>query len=216
MKSKRRRLSKNANSLLFLAVTLLLIACQTESKKTLPYFGETTIAENGDTLQHRIPSFFFTNQFGQKVTNETFQGKIYVADFFFSRCPSICPIMSNQMGRVQEAYKDDSNVLILSHTVDPKNDTVPALKAYAEKIGAIKGKWHLVTGDQSKLHRIANQGYHQVAGSTTDPESLLHSEYFVLVDPEGHVRGYYNGVDSAQVELLIEDIKVLKQEGNGK
>lgn len=141
-------------SSILLAFTLCQNNHQENKKKLLlPIFGEKKIAkvgDNVDTLYHTIGSFTLTNQYGEKITDSITQNKIYVADFFFATCQSICPKMSHQLKRVQDTFAKKSDFLILSHTVNPEHDNVEVLKNYAEKYGAIKGKWHLLTGDKNK------------------------------------------------------------------
>ncbi|MFN5182946.1 MAG: SCO family protein [Bacteroidota bacterium] len=204
----------------FSFVILLIYGCNPERKKTentesnLSIIGEKKIAENGkDTIYHTIPDFSFTNQFGEKISNESTKGKIYIADFFFATCTSICPIMSKDMGLVQNAFANDKDVLILSHTVNPMHDTVEVLYEYGKKFGAIKGKWHLLTGEKKKIYDLAKNGY--LVNALQDDgsaEGFLHSELFMLIDKQSRIRGMYDGTDSVQVVKLINDIKKLKQE----
>lgn len=185
-----------------------------EKKLLLPVIGERQVAANGtDTVYHTIGSFSFTNQFGETVTEKTVEGKIYVTDFFFATCQSICPVMSKRMGDVQNAFRNDADVLILSHTVNPMNDTVEVLNEYGKRYGAEKGKWHLLTGEKKEIYDLAKYGY--LVNALEDdgsPEGFLHSELFLLIDTQKRIRGMYDGTDSAQVVKLIEDIKVLKKE----
>lgn len=195
-----------------LALTSLL-ACKPETPKLLlPVFGEKKI-ENQDTVYHRIGNFSLTNQFGEKVTQETTKNKIYVANFFFATCQSICPAMSTNLGDVQRAFENDSSVLILSHSVNPLHDTVAVLNAYGDTYHAIKNKWHLVTGDKKLIYDLAKTSYLvNVVEDDGTPEGFLHSELLVLVDRKGRMRGVYDGTDKAQVVKLIEDIHLLKKE----
>ncbi|MBC7865811.1 MAG: SCO family protein [Bacteroidia bacterium] len=199
------------------AFALVLFSCGTEPKKNaglLPVIGERQLAPNGtDTIYHTVGNFSFTNQFGETVSEKNTSGKIYVADFFFASCQSICPIMSKRMGRLQDAFKSDPEFLILSHTVNPMNDTVEVLNEYGKKYGALKGKWNLLTGEKKKIYDIARDGY--LVNALQDdgtPEGFLHSELFLLIDKQKRIRGMYDGTDSMQVEKLISDVKVLKTE----
>lgn len=181
----------------------------------LPVFGEKK-ANGTDTLYHTIRPFFFTNQYNQPVTETTVKGRIYVADFFFATCQSICPQMSSQLVHVQEAFAKDDSVLILSHTVNPEHDTVEVLKGYADSYGAIKGKWHFLTGSKKDIYALAKDSY--LVNALEDdgtPEGFLHSELFMLVDTYGRIRGTYDGTDPVAVQKLIADIKILKKERNG-
>ncbi|NVJ85913.1 MAG: SCO family protein [Algoriphagus sp.] len=166
-----------------------------------------------DTVYHEIADFEFTNQMGQKVSKADVSGKIYVADFFFTTCPTICPIMKKEMLRVYETYKDNPNFLILSHTIDPTHDTQEVLKSYAEKLGVEDAStWNFLTGDAEKIYEIGQTSYLTTAmEDQNEPGGFLHSGAFVLVDGEGHIRGVYDGTKSDQVDRLIRDIpKLLK------
>jgi protein SCO1/2 len=195
-----------------LAALIFLAACSSKPKLLLPVYGEKK-AENGDTVYHRIGSFSFTNQFGEKVSNETVKNKIYVADFFFATCQSICPVMSTNLKDVQKAFENDDSLLILSHSVNPMHDTVQVLNDYGLTYGAKKGKWHLLTGNKKEIYDLAKDSY--LVNAIQDdgsPEGFLHSELFILVDKQGRIRGMYDGTDKASISKLIEDIKLLKKE----
>jgi protein SCO1/2 len=178
----------------------------------LPIFGSKTAIAEGDTVYHTITDFSFTNQYGEKITQKTTEGKIYVADFFFATCQNICPAMSSQLIRVQEAIKNDPDILILSHTVNPMHDTVEVLRDYAAKYQAIKNKWHFLTGDKKAINTLAEKSYLISAQDDGTPEGFVHSEKFILVDKQRRIRGVYDGTDSLQVDVLIKDIATLKKE----
>ena len=153
------------------------------------------------------------NQFRENVTEETVKGKIYVADFFFATCESICPKMSSQLVNVQHAFSKDNGVLILSHSVNPLHDSVEVLQKYGERFGAQKNKWHLLTGSKKEIYDMARFSY--LVNALEDDgsaEGFLHSELFVLIDANKRIRGYYDGTDSIAVVKLISDIKLLKTE----
>ncbi|MEP7265446.1 MAG: SCO family protein [Bacteroidota bacterium] len=184
--------------------------------QTLEIFGpkEPVVSTSGgtpDTVYHTIGDFSFISQDSSLITQETVKGKIYIADFFFTTCKSICPKMSNNLMRVQNEFSDDADVLLISHTVDPENDTPPVLAEYAEKHHVIKGKWFFVTGDKKQLYDVARNSYYITAmdgdGSADD---FIHSEKIVLVDKERRIRGFYDGTDYMEVTRLIEEVKVLK------
>lgn len=166
---------------------------------------------------HKIADFSFTNQNGKMVTQDDYKGKIYVADFFFTTCPTICPIMSDNMSWLQQQIKDDPKVMLLSHTVTPDIDSVPVLKAYAEKKGAIDGKWNLVTGKKEDIYYIARKSYLAVeTNGSKELYDMVHTENFILVDTEGRIRGFYNGTNldkevkgEKNVKQLLEDIRWL-------
>ncbi|MBD0257996.1 MAG: SCO family protein [Cytophagales bacterium] len=170
-----------------------------------------------DTLFRTLPDFRMTNQQGQVVTQEAVKGKIHVADFFFARCLGICPKMSSQLQRVQEAFLNDPNVVILSYTVDPEHDSVPAVQHYADQYEARAGKWHLLTGEKRDIYHLAKYGYYVTAKeddttSTNLEEQFVHTDKFVLVDRDGVIRGFYNGTSREDVDKLILEIKVLLHE----
>jgi protein SCO1 len=164
-----------------------------------------------DTVFHKIGNFSFTNQEGKEISNFTTDGKVYVADFFFTTCPTICPIMKTQMLRVYEKFKDEPNFMILSHTLDPEHDTAELLKDYAAKIGVEDDKtWQFLTGDQEKIFEIGQTSYLTTAMSDkNEPGGILHSGAFVLVDKDGHIRGVYDGTKEEQVNKLLNDIPKL-------
>ncbi len=181
----------------------------------LPYIGERSLAANGkDTIYHSIAPFSFTNQDGVTVTDRDYDGKIYVVDYFFTTCKTICPKMTTELIRVQQKFAHTKGLVqILSHTVDPENDSVPVLKAYSEMVHADTKTWNFVTGDKKKLYEMARQSYllNAVEGDG-GPDDFVHSELFILVDKEKHIRGIYDGTDIKAVTNLIDDIKVLMAE----
>lgn len=181
----------------------------------LPYIGEKGLAANGkDTIYHSIPPFQFINQDGKPITDKTFEGKIYVADYFFTTCQSICPKMATELQRVQDKFAyTNGMVQILSHTVNPENDSVPVLKAYSELVHADNSMWNFVTGDKKQLYDLARKGYllNAMEGDG-GPDDFIHSELFVLVDREKHIRGIYDGTNIKAVNDLLDDIKVLMAE----
>lgn len=163
-----------------------------------------------DTL-HTVGAFSFTDQFGDVVTNKTFAGKIYIADFFFSKCPSVCPKITANMQALYEHYKNNPAVCFLSYSVTPETDSVPILKKYAEEKGVTTHQWHFVTGSKNDIYNIARKGYfaEQQQGFTKDSSEFLHIENFILVDQQGHIRGLYNGTLAVEVGRIIEDVDEL-------
>tara|TARA_Y100000758_G_C16050970_1_gene421609 strand:- start:763 stop:1428 length:666 start_codon:yes stop_codon:yes gene_type:complete len=162
---------------------------------------------------HKIKDFSLVNQNGEKVTNENYRDKIYIADFFFTTCQGICPIMKENMIILQDEYKDDDQVYLLSHTVTPEIDTKEVLKKYSLEKGVIDSKWNLVTGDKKQIYNLARKSY-LVAEDIEKSKlfEMIHTENFVLVDPERRIRGFYDGTDQESMNALIYDIKVLKKE----
>ncbi|MBE7641412.1 MULTISPECIES: SCO family protein [Salegentibacter] len=162
---------------------------------------------------HTVKDFELINQNGDTITQDYYKDKIYVADFFFTTCLTICPVMTDHMLDIQEEIKDDPEVLLLSHTVFPKTDSVPVLKAYAEEKGVLDEKWNLVTGSKKHIYELARKSY-LASKSNGDggPYDMIHTENFVLVDKEKRIRGFYDGTDAEAIESLMHDIEVLKQE----
>ena len=185
---------------------------QKKSSVLLPIYGEKKIIA-GDTIYHQIASFNLTNQIGQVVNQNTTKNKIYIANFFFASCQSICPMMSNQLQEVQKAFLADDSVLILSHSVNPLHDTVAVLSNYGDTYGAKTNKWHLLTGNKKQIYDLAKTSY--LVNAFEDdgsPEGFLHSELFLLIDKKARIRGIYDGTNTSEVKKLIEDVKLLKQE----
>lgn len=163
---------------------------------------------------HRIPAFSFTDQDGQTITEKTVDGKIYVADFFFTRCGSICPKMTGNMSLLQDKFKNDDEVIFLSHSVTPTMDSVPVLKKYAEDKGVISGKWHLLTGNKDSIYTLAKKQYYagDTVGYYQTGNEFLHTENFILLDKHRRIRGVYNGTLPLEMDRLGEDIVILKKE----
>lgn len=162
---------------------------------------------------HKVADFELYNQNGDTITQDFYKDKIYVADFFFTTCITICPIMTDHMIQIQEKIKNDPEVLLLSHTVFPKTDSVAVLKKYAIEKGVDDSKWNLVTGDKKHIYELARKSY---LASKTDgdggPYDMVHTENFVLVDKEKRIRGFYDGTDAEAIENLMADIQILKAE----
>ena len=203
------------SNLMLISVFLIGFACKTESENTvsaeLPILGERYVDDNRDTVYHQIADFAFVNQVGDTISNEDVAGKIYVADFFFTTCPTICPIMKKEMLRVYEKFNDQPNFMILSHSIDPTHDTQEVLKDYAEKLGVEDASsWNFLTGDQEKIFEIGQTSYLTTAmADQMEPGGFLHSGAFLLVDGNGRIRGVYDGTKSDQVDRLISDIPKL-------
>jgi len=202
-------------------VILILILCFSckekhteESVSSLPYFNSAEFTPEWNTPKHKIPEFSFINQDGETVTNATFKNKIYIADFFFTSCSGICPKLTKNMASLQEAYKNDDTIKLLSHTVMPWKDSVSVIKDYGLKHNVNSNKWHIVTGDKGALYSIARTGYFADEDfiKTQDENNFIHTENFVLVDKQGFIRGVYNGTLEIDVERLKRHIKILKQE----
>lgn len=205
---------------------LSAFSCEREPKVdttlTLPFFNSSSFTPEWISktspkynLIHRIPDFKFINQNGDTLTQAHFRDKIYVADFFFVSCPGICPILTKNMGELQKTYKDDDDVLLLSHTVMPWRDSVPVLKEYATKNQINSDKWSLVTGNKDEIYRLAREAYFADEDfvKTKDESDFIHTENFVLIDKKGRIRGVYNGTLALDTKRLIRHIELLKKEG---
>jgi len=194
-----------------LLVGLISFACVPNDEK-LPIFGQREV-EGTDTVYHTIAPFRFVDQDSSDITNETFRDKIYVADFFFTTCRTICPIMKTQMLRVYEATREMPDVLILSHTIDPEYDTVALLHDFAQRLGVESKRWHFVTGVKDSIYKIAQTSYFATAmEDKTEPEGFIHSGAFLLIDKKQRIRGKYDGTKEEDVNRLIVDIKRLRRE----
>jgi protein SCO1/2 len=162
---------------------------------------------------HKIADFELINQNGKTITQADYKDKIYVADFFFTTCQTICPIMTSNMADVQKEIMDDEDVLLLSHTVTPEIDNVEQLKRYAEEKGVVDAKWNLVTGDKKQIYELARKSYLAVKdngdGGAYD---MIHTENFMLIDKKKQIRGFYDGTKNEEIKRLLSDIKVLKKE----
>lgn len=203
----------------FGAITISLFMSALTPKKRLPIMNPADVNPElvDSTVQHiskyhTIADFSFTNQNGKTVTQKDYEGKIYVADFFFTTCQTICPVMTTNMVEVQNAFLNNPNVLLLSHSVLPHVDSVSVLKKYAIEKGVVDAKWNLVTGDKKEIYGIARKSY--LAVKTGSPEELydmVHTENFILVDTKRRVRGFYDGTKKEDITRLIEDIKWLSE-----
>lgn len=204
---------------------LVCVSCKKEPEidktKTLPFYNSEEFtpewiskSDKNYANIHTIAPFEFTNQNGKKITNQDFEDKIYIADFFFTTCPSICPILAKNMETIQENYKDNSDVLMLSHSVMPWVDTVKKIKEYATEKKAIDNKWHLITGDRDDIYKLARTSYFadEDFKKTKDESEFIHTENFVLVDRKGRIRGVYNGTLSLDIQRLKRHIEILKKE----
>lgn len=164
---------------------------------------------------HTIADFSLTNQNGKTITQKDYEGKIYIADFFFTTCQTICPIMTDNMVEIQKEILNDTDVMLLSHSVTPEIDTVAQLKRYAIKKGVNDKKWNLVTGDKKQIYELARKSYLAVkANPLAGPFDMVHTENFMLIDKKKQIRGFYDGTNSEDIDRLLDDIKHLKKEYN--
>ncbi|MBD3862403.1 SCO family protein [Olleya marilimosa] len=219
---------------LYIIVVLIFTSCKKDVKKEnikviensrveyLPYYTDDSFTPHWLTPNteeekafHKIPDFSLQNQLGETVTQSTFDNKIYITDFFFTTCPGICPKMTGNMAKIQEEFKNDQDVLLLSHSVMPSTDSVSVLNAYAINNKVMANKWHLVTGDRQQIYNLGRDHYFVESdlGEVKGIDDFLHTENFLLIDKNKHIRGIYNGLNRASIAQLIIDIKALKKEG---
>ncbi len=186
----------------------------------LPIYQPTMVSTElvDSTIQHqkkyhKIANFSFTNQNGKTITQNDYTDKIYVADFFFTTCQTICPIMTNNMAEIQKEILGDDDVMLLSHSVTPEIDSVAQLKRYAIKKGVNDKKWNLVTGDKKEIYKLARKSYLAVKDNGDGgPFDMVHTENFMLIDKKRQIRGFYDGTNSEDINRLLDDIFVLKEE----
>lgn len=191
---------------------VILSSCIKEKEEKLPIFGERDFV-GSDTIYHTIPTFQFYDQDSALVTQNTFKDKIYIADFFFTSCRTICPIMKTQMLRVYDSIKGDADVLLLSHTIDPEYDSIALLHDFATRLDVKSNKWHFVTGAKDSIYKIAQTGYFATAmEDKTEPDGFIHSGAFLLIDKQKRIRGKYDGTVEDDVNRLLGDIRRLREE----
>lgn len=206
--------------LIFSVITISLFYSALKPKKSLPIYNPSDVNPElvDSTVQyirkyHTIADFSFVNQNGKTITQKDYEGKVYVADFFFTTCGSICPKMTTNLADVQKAIINNPKVMLLSHTVFPETDSIPVLKAYANKNGVIDSKWNLVTGDKKEIYTMARKSYLAVKlGKPEELYDMVHTENFVLVDQKRRVRGFYDGTKKEDMQRLITDINYLCSE----
>ena len=202
----------------FIVILILIVGCsKVNTISELPILGRSEVVKKEvdgkpvfDTIYHSIKDFQFIDQDSNFVTNETFEGQVYIADFFFTSCPTICPLMKQQMLRIYEVYKDNPEVGILSHTIDPDYDDVSRLKDFAIKLEVETSKWHFVTGNKDSIYNLAETNYMVVADEDPNaPGGYIHNGAFLLIDQQRRIRGFYDGTKPDEVDVLISDIKRL-------
>ncbi|WP_460957692.1 SCO family protein [Spirosoma litoris] len=211
---------KNRTWIAIIGFVAFLWSCGNSSTDKLPILGQreaVTKMVNGkeqtDSVYQSIPDFKFVSQYGDTVTARTLDNKIYVADFFFTSCPTICPKMKVQLKRVYEKFKGNPDVMLLSHTIDPAHDSVAVLKEFAQNLGVTGRQWLFVTGDRDKIYDLGQSSYMVTAqADSTAPGGVIHSGAFILVDKEKHIRGIYDGTTEAGVDKLMTDMTRLLAE----
>ncbi|KEQ28257.1 hypothetical protein N180_01080 [Pedobacter antarcticus 4BY] len=198
-------------SILVLFSVLLFSACS-RNEIRLPILGNAEVIGN-DTVYQTIKPFSFTDQRSEPVTNDTFKGKVYVADFIFLSCPTICPKMTVEMKKVYDAYQMDNDVLFLSHTIDPDHDTISKLKKHSDQLNIDPEKWRFVTGEKEAIYSIATNSYFATAYSDRKaPGGYVHSGGLLLIDKNRHIRGVYDGTNAEETKRLISDLEILLRE----
>ncbi len=201
------------------AVAIAISACKSNTNSALPILGNreaVTKTVGGktvtDTVYQTIPAFKFVNQYGDSITDKSLNGKIYVADFFFTSCPSICPTMHRNMLNVYQEFKNISDFKILSHSIDPKYDSVAVMKKYADKLGISGQCWWFLQGKKEETYKLATSYLSMAAEDKAAAGGYVHDGYFILIDKQKHIRGTYDGTNADQVTKLIADIKTLQAE----
>lgn len=205
---------------IYLLPALILIGCsdqkkdakQPEPDEVLPILGRHDVDVNGDTIYHKIPDFVFTNQDSNIISQSDLKGSIYVANFFFTSCPNICPKVTNQIKRLQAMTEDIKNLRFLSHTVDPERDTLEKIRNYIKKYNINTTNWDFLRGSKDYVYEIAEQGYQATAAENDQAEGgYIHSSYLILIDKKGRIRGVHEGTETAEVDSMAEDINKLSE-----
>ncbi len=212
---------RNSLFLLLMSGCILaaVAACNNETSKTLPILGSrdpvTKVVDGKtiiDTLYHRIPDFQLLNQDSVLITNQLFGNGVYIANFFFTHCPSICPIMQRNLLKVYEKYKGDERVKFLSHSIDFRHDSPSVLKSYAEKLGVTNDQWQFVTGSKAAVYGLSDSYMVYTKEDSNIPGGYDHSGYLLLVDSNRHIRGAYDGTNDEQIQLLLDELAILLKE----
>ena len=201
-------------------IIILIIYNVLNVEPPLPVYQPTMVSEElvdvsiqDQRKYHTIANFKLVNQNGDTITQEIYKDKIYVADFFFTTCPTICPVMTKNMADIQDIIKNDDDIMLLSHSVTPEIDSVPQLKKYALEKGVIDSKWNLVTGDKKQIYELARKSYLAVKTvGDGGPYDMIHTENFMLIDKKQQIRGFYDGTNEEEIQRLLNDLKRLKKE----
>ncbi len=195
-----------------------ILSCNQNIKKQLPIYNPSDIDSSvvdkniqNDSINHKVADFSLINQNGETITQDNYKDKIYVTDFFFTRCPSICPVMTDNMGKLQSVFKNDTSILFLSISVTPEIDSISVLRDYADKKGVIDSKWNITTGNKRHIYELARKSYFAVLNQGDGGlQDFIHTTNFVLVDKKKRIRGIYDGTDEEEIKNLIDDINILK------
>ncbi|WCO00617.1 SCO family protein [Psychroserpens ponticola] len=202
----------------FLCLAFLgLFSCNNRKNNVLPIYNPTDFKSElvdknlrNKSKNHTVSDFELINQNGQIITQDIYKDKIYVADFFFTTCGTICPIMTNNMRKIQEEFINDNDIMLLSLSVLPETDNVAVLKEYAKTKGVINGKWNVTTGDKKHIYELARQSYFAVVKQGDRQQDFIHTPNFILIDKEKQIRGIYDGTKDEDIKRIIEDIHILK------
>ena len=205
-------------SFIFILVLVLITSCIKEEKKPLPIYNPSNFnpkfvdkSLQNKSQYHTVSDFNLINQNGDTITQETYKGKIYVTDFFFTRCETICPIMTGNMAEIQKEFLNDKDIMFLSISVTPEMDSVPILREYANNKGVIDAKWHITTGNIKHIYELARKSYFAVVKKGDGGlQEFIHSPKFILVDKKKQIRGMYDGTKDEDIKQIIEDIKILQ------
>ena len=209
---------KFLNIVILSLILVVIFSCNSASKKVLPIYNPSDFKPElvdksllNKNINHTVGNFSLINQNGDHVTQENYKDKIYVADFFFTRCPSICPIMTNNMVKIQKAFLNDDGIMLLSLSVTPEIDSISVLKEYALKKGVIDKKWNITTGNKKHIYNLARKSYFAVVEKGDGGlQDFIHTPNFILIDKEKQIRGIYDGTNSKDIKRIIEDIKILQ------
>lgn len=188
------------------------ISCGENHFKRLPVYGPVQVTASGDSVFHTVRDFHLINQQGKEISQKDLDGKVYVANFFFASCQSVCPQMNDNVRRIQEKFKGSDEVRIVSYTVDPETDSVPVLAEYARKMGADNAQWWFLTGPKDSIYDLAREGYLLPAAQRIAQNDFFHSQDLLLIDKEKRIRGIYDGTEPYEVDTLVDEIKVLLHE----
>ena len=198
-------------------VFFLLLSCVESSNIDLPIIGPSDFKEElvnnkvNKEQSHFVSDFELINQNGDTITNKDYENKIYVVDFFFTRCGSICPIMTNNMKKIQDKFLENDNLMLLSISVTPNIDNVETLKKYAKSKGVINSKWNIATGNKKHIYELARKSYFAVLKKGDGGlQDFIHTPNFILIDKKKQIRGIYNGTDDIEIKRVINDIKTLQ------
>ena len=221
MKNKLKRYYQNSLSV-SIVVLILSFSSSCNQNNELPIYGNRDVKvsvvdgkEVIDTIYATVPNFTLINQNGDTVTESIIEGKITVVDFFFTSCPTICPIMKREMIRVYQEFQQNEKVIMLSHTIDPEHDTIEVLQDYSRRLGSDGKQWQFLTGERTYIYELAEKGYYSTAmADSTEPGGFVHSGGLILIDEKKRVRGIFDGTNSADTDKLIEAIHLLLNEDN--